>query len=88
MQVFGKPNKVYMYVKQALPTHSKTFSSSQGRNEMEWALGRWANTEPLTTRNPRRDYLTLVEHELSVRLFHSSVSSVYKIIFHCSLLLE
>ena len=36
MQVSGNPNNIYMYVTQALPTHSKTFSSSQGGNEMEW----------------------------------------------------
>ena len=31
---------------------------------------RSADTEPLTTRHPRRDDLTFVEQELSVRLFH------------------
>ena len=37
MQVFGHPNHIYKYVKKkALPTHSKRFSSSQGRNEMDW----------------------------------------------------
>ena len=59
---------------------------------MEWGGNRdpscSADTELLTTRNPRRDYLTFVERKLLVRLFHSSVSSVYNIIFHFCVWLE
>ena len=43
---------------------------------------RSVDTDPLPTRNPERDYLTFVEHKLSVCLFHSSVSSVFNIIVH------
>ena len=38
-----------------------------------------ADTEPLTTRHPRRDDLRFVEHKLSVRLFHFLSSPLFTI---------
>ena len=52
-------------------------------NGMEWGGNRdppcSADTEPLTTRHPRRDDLTFVERELSVRLFHFLSSPLFPI---------
>ena len=53
---------------------------------MEWGGNRdppcSADTEPLTTRHPRRDDLTFVEQELSVRLFHFLSPPQFTILYY------
>ena len=50
--------------------HSKILIKSGIRGSLNRDPPCSADTEPLTTRHPRRDDLTFVEHELSVCLFH------------------
>ena len=95
MQVFGHPNHIYKYVKKkkklCQPTQKDFHLPRAG---MKWTGMGWeqrsftlGQLEPLTTRNPRRENLTLAEYELSFCLFQSCVSSVYNIIFHFLILL-
>jgi hypothetical protein len=53
-----------------LTPHSKILIHSGIRGSLNRDPPCSADTEPLTTRHPRRDDLTFVEQELSVRLFH------------------
>ena len=62
-----------------LTPHSKILIHSGIRGSLNREPPCSADTEPLTTRHPRRDDLRFVEHELPVRLFHFLSSPLFTI---------
>ena len=84
MQVFSKTKQnIYIFVDQALPIHIKWFSSSKGRNQMEWnGVGLKILHARPTPNLRRQEILGKIIWCGCSSCCHSSVSSVSNIIFH------